>query len=79
MGRASELSIAFASGLAVGSLIWLLAAVASGCVSKTRNIPADELAVHDITVKIDALTRQRVAMLKAIQERKERDKAEKAR
>ena len=75
MGKASEIAIAFASGLAVGSLIWLLAAVASGCVSKTRNIPADELAVHDITVKIDTLTRQRVAMLKAIEERKAAEKA----
>ena len=74
MGKASELAIAFATGLAAGSLIWLLAALLSACASNTRNIPADERTVFELNSQIDRLTRQKVAVLKAIEERKEREK-----
>ena len=75
MGKASELTIAFVSGFATGTLIWLLAAMLSACASNTRNIPADERTVHELNSQIDRLTRQKVAVLKAIEERKEREKA----
>lgn len=75
MGKASELTIAFVSGFAIGTLIWLLAAMLSACASNTRIIPADERAVLDIQLRIDALTREKIAMLKAIEKRKEDEKS----